>query len=33
MMFERRYNDLTVDELKILLHEVQLELLVRGEEE
>ena len=32
-MFERRYNDLTVDELKILLHEVQLELLVRGEEE
>ena len=33
LMFENRYNDLTVEDLKILLHEVKLELMIMGEEE
>ncbi len=32
-MFENRYNDLTIEDLKILLHEVKLELMIMGEEE
>jgi len=31
-MFENRYNDLTVEDLKILLHEVKLELMIMEEE-
>lgn len=33
IMFENRYNDLTIEDLKILLHEVKLELMIMEEEE